>query len=311
MPALSEMEKKERYYDIFCRIYDQPRIQIYDISKALGIYRKSVSRALQEMLDLGILVGPELRLKPIKNKPKIYYILDFEDPFKAFEKLRESRSLTYVGVAFGDFPIIVAGDPGMDFEEFPGFKRILFSGDRGEIYTPKALPLEWGECGRRILDETKRSDTWEKSTWISHPVDIPWDHQEWEFFLQFSGNIRRRIAPLVREQDVSFRKFYEWLNTLDRYTTTHTRFYPEGYANYTGYLFLFKTNYEYAVRDLFSLFPSTSMFFKVGDYLLTIISIRTDPLITSISKAIYTLKERSIIEDFYKGIVVMYHSKVG
>lgn len=308
MPALSEMEKKERYYEIFCQIYEEPRRQIYEISKALGIYRKSVSRALQEMIDQQILVGPQLRLKPMRTDPMVYYILDFDDPFRAFEKLKENKDLTYTGVVFGDFPILAMGSPGVDFDEYPGFKKILFSGERGEIYTPKASALGWEECGRRILEEIKKSDTWKKSTWVSEPVDISWDHQEWEFFQEFSGDVRRKIAPLVREQDVSFRKFYDWLNSLNQYTSTHTWFYPEGYATYTSYVFLFKTKYEHALRDLFSLLPTTPTLFKVGTYLMTWIHIRTDLLIISLSRAIYTLKERSILEEFYKGITVWHYS---
>ncbi|MGC1121361.1 MAG: hypothetical protein WBA22_09725 [Candidatus Methanofastidiosia archaeon] len=309
MPSLSEVEKKKRFYQIFCQIYDNPRTQIYEISKALGIYRKSVSKALQEMLDQQIMVGPGLRLKPLQKNPRIYYVLDFDDPFKAFERLRQDRRLSYSAVVFGDFPIIAAGDPGITFDEYPGFKRIIISGERGEFFTPKATSLEWEECADRILEEIEKSDSWKKSTWISNPVDIPWDHQEWEFFLGFGGDIRRKIAPLVREQDVSFRKFYEWLDTVDQYATTHTWFYPEGYANYTTYVFLFKTDYEKALIELFSLLPTTPMFFKVGSYLVTWVYIRTDPLIISLSKAIYALKERSILSDFYKGIVVMYHTE--
>ncbi len=306
MPSLSEVEKKERYYRIFCQIYDEPRAQIYEISKALGVYRKSVSRALQEMIDQQILVGPQLRLKPMQKKPKIYYVVDFDDPFKAHDKLIGSKNFTYIGIVFGDFPVIVAGDPGMNFDDYPGFNKIILSGERGEIFTPKASSLGWEECGGRILQEIEKSDTWRKSTWASEPVDITWDHQEWEFFQEFGGDIRRRVAPLVRERDVSFRKFYEWLNTLNRFATTHTWFYPEGYGSYTTYIFLFKTDYEHALMDLFSLLPTTPMFFKVGSYLLTMIYIRTDPLIVPLSRAIYILKERSIIRDFYKGIVVMY-----
>ena len=311
MPTLSDMEKKERYYDIFCQIYDDPRKQIYEISKVLGIYRKSVSKALQEMVDQKILVGPQLRLRPIRKKPKIYYVLDFDDPFKAYDKLVENRDLTYIGILFGDFPVIAAGVPGIDFSKYPGFKEVLFSGERGEICTPKASSLSWEGCAAHMLKEIEKSDTWEKSTWISSSVDIPWDHQEWEFFLEFGGDIRRKIAPLVRERDVSFRKFYEWLRTKDEYTTIHTGFYPEGFASYTSYLFLFRTDYEYALMDLFSLLPTTPLFFKVGNYLLSWFYIRTDPLITSLSKAIYALKERSILTDFYKGIVVMYYVRSG
>jgi hypothetical protein len=307
MPSLSEVEKKKRFYQIFCQIYDNPRTQIYEISKALGIYRKSVSKALQEMLDQQIMVGPGLRLKPVSDSPKMYYVLDFDDPFKAFERLKQDTRLTYIGIVFGDFPVIVAGDPGINFEDYVGFNKILFWGERGEMYTPKATSLGWRECADRILEEIEKSDSWKKSTWISDPVDIPWDHQEWEFFYEFGGDIRRKIAPLVREQDVSFRKFYEWLDTMDQYATTHTWFYPEGYANYTDYLFFFKTEYEYAVRDLFSIFPTTSLFFKVGRFLSVWVDILTDPIIASLSKAIYALKERSILTEFYKGVVVMHN----
>ncbi len=311
MPTLSDLEKKERYYEIFCQIYDDPRVQIYEISKALGIYRKSVSRALQEMIEQQILVGPQLRLKPIQKRPKIYYILDFDDPFRAYEKLIEDKNLTYIGILFGDFSVIAAGAPGTDFDTYPGFKKVLYSGERGEIFTPKASALDWDGCASCMLKEIEKSDSWKKSTWVSDTMDIPWDHQEWEFFMEFGGDIRRKIAPLVRDHDVSFRKFYEWLRTMDKYTTVHTGFYPEGFASYTTYLFLFKTDYEHALMDLFSLLPTTPLFFKVGSYLLSWFYIRTDPLITSLSKTIYVLKERSILTDFYKGIIVMHYSRAG
>jgi hypothetical protein len=308
MPSLSKMEKKERYYKIFCQIYDEPRIQIYEISKVLGIYRKSVSKALQEMVKQQILVGPEFRLKPLKDRPKIYYVLDFDEPFKAYEQLVKNRDLTYIGVVFGDFPLLAAGEPGIPFEEYPGFNRIILSGKRGEIYTPRASSINWEGCGKKILEEVKKSESWERSTWVSDPVTIPWDHQEWEFFYEFGGDIRHKIAPLVREKDVSFRKFYDWLNTVEAYTTIHTLFYPEGYSSYTSYLFIFKTAYEHALMDLFSLLPTTPLFFKVGTSLFTMIYIRTDLLITSLSRAIYTLKEKGILEDFYKGVVVMHYT---
>jgi predicted transcriptional regulator len=308
MPALSKMEKKERYYKIFCQIYEEPRMQIYEVAKALGIYRKSVSKALQEMVNRHMLVGPELRLKPLEKNPKMYYVLDYDEPFKVYEKLIKNKDLTYIGVVFGDFPLIAAGEPGVPFEEYPGFNRILFSGKRGEIYTPRASSISWEGCGDRILEEVKKSEPWEMSTWVSTPVNIPWDQQEWEFFYEFRGNIRHKIAPLVREKDVSFRKFYDWLNTVEDYTTIHTGFYPEGYSSYTTYLFLFKTAYEHALMNLFSLLPTTPIFFKVGTYLFTMINIKTDLLITSLSRAIYTLKEESILEDFYKGVVVMHYT---
>lgn len=308
MPTLSEMEKKERYYNIFCHVYDSPRVEIYEISRALGIYRKSVSRALQEMIDQQIMVGPSLRPKPIKGSPKIYYILDFEDPFRAYNRLWHDKRIFYTGVVFGDFPIIVGGEPDIDFEKYPGLKKVVYAGERGEMYTPKASALTWEECASRLLKEIEKSDSWKKSTWVSEPVDIPWDHQEWKFYEEFGKDIRRRVAPLVREQEVSFRKFYEWLDTLHLYTTTNVWFYPEGYTSYTTYTFLFRTEYEHAIRDLFSFFPTTSMFFKVGGYLLCMLYIRTDPLIVSLSQAIYTLKERGIIKDFLKGVVVMWFS---
>ncbi|MGD2248662.1 MAG: hypothetical protein PVF58_09665 [Candidatus Methanofastidiosia archaeon] len=307
MPTLSEMEKKERYYKIFCQVYDEPRAQIYEIAKSVGIYRKSVSRALQEMVEQQIMVGPSLRLKPRVEEPKVYYILDFDDPFKAADRIREDENVTYTAVVFGDFPLIASGSPGIEFDKYPGFNEILLSGERGEIHTPKASPLSWEECGKRILEEIEKSDTWEKSTLTSESVEIPWDHQEWKFFFEFGEDIRRKIAPLVRDQNVSFRKFYEWLDTLEDFTTTHTWFYPEGYASYTTYLFLFNTDYEHDLMKLFSLFPTTPVFFKVGEYLLTMVYIRTDPLIISLSKAIYTLKERSVLQDFLKGVVVMRH----
>ena len=48
MPTLSDLEKKERYYEIFCQIYEDPRVQIYEIVDIGRFWRQVVE-------DIGLL----------------------------------------------------------------------------------------------------------------------------------------------------------------------------------------------------------------------------------------------------------------
>jgi predicted transcriptional regulator len=67
MGKISQMKRKRNYFKIFEQIYETPSMSIYDISQQAGVSRNTVSKYLKEMYREGILVGPQLRMKPAPN----------------------------------------------------------------------------------------------------------------------------------------------------------------------------------------------------------------------------------------------------
>lgn len=55
---------------------------------------------------------------------------------------------------------------------------------------------------------------------------------------------------------------------MDIWIRTFTRYFPEGAKAYDPYLFVFETDYEDFIVDLFSELPTSTFFFKVSDKLL-------------------------------------------
>jgi hypothetical protein len=71
----------------------------------------------------------------------------------------------------------------------------------------------------------------------------------------------------MKKYKVSRDELHNWFNKLPECCTVFTAYYPNTLSAYEDYLFMFETDYDDFVIDLFSQFPTTAFFFKVSDKL--------------------------------------------
>jgi hypothetical protein len=94
-----------------------------------------------------------------------------------------------------------------------------------------------------------------------------WDLKDEALYRYFKYNLRKPFAPVMKKSKVFKDKFLRFLEKLPELCTIATSYFPETITAYDQYLFMFETDYEDFLIDLFSQFPTTSWFFKVADRL--------------------------------------------
>lgn len=110
----------------------------------------------------------------------------------------------------------------------------------------------------------------------------------------------------MKKYHISGEKTYTWLKNLPEYCTLFIRYFPERFSAYDPYLFMFETDYEDFIIDLFSELPTSPFFFKGSTKLFLFANIdrrllrSTDNQISDITKLhipllIGDLLERGII----------------
>jgi hypothetical protein len=95
---------------------------------------------------------------------------------------------------------------------------------------------------------------------------VEWDEKYELLYKYFKYDLRKPFAPVMR-RGVSGSKLYKFLEKLPETCTIATSYYPESLSAYESYLYMFETDYEDFLIDLFSELPTTASFFKVSDKL--------------------------------------------
>jgi len=97
---------------------------------------------------------------------------------------------------------------------------------------------------------------------------VEWDEKGEILYRYFKYDLRKPVDPVRKKHRITNYKAWNWLKKLPEYCTVYTRYFPEGILGYDSYIFVFETDYEDFIIDLFSELPTTSMFFRVSNKLI-------------------------------------------
>jgi hypothetical protein len=272
MTRLSEEEIRHLQYQIYRLSYDDPWITTKQISKSVNRSISTVKRYSKEAEKEIIVPAQHLRL----NSPfKRVTLLLFEDKWKAYNELQEYPGVTYLSVYQGDWDITAVYDGFMDFSQISGYKGKMMEGSMGRIFTHKVTYTSWDACFSHMQKLLEQKNP-EQST-VTCELRYPeWNDDHWKMFNYFKLDLKKKFSYLRKECPISWRCYEEWKDALRDYCTVITYYFPEGYLAYDSFTLCFKTGYEQYIVDLFSTFPTSSIFHKVGDYLLVNIFVPLD-----------------------------------
>ena len=149
---------------------------------------------------------------------------------------------------------------------------ILISGPRSDYHVSFAPNHSW-KTAIKIMEEKKEKfdpDKYEpRGTIQTHwDVTIEWDKKDEILFRYFKYDLRKPMERIRKKHRISGRMGMNWLKKLPEYCTIITRFYPEKRSSYDPYFFIFETDYEDFIIELFSELPTSTLFFKVSDKLI-------------------------------------------
>ncbi len=307
MSKISNRRRKVGYFKIFEQIFENPSISIYDISQESGLSRNTVSKYLREMMENGILIGPQIRMKPAPNYSEYVYLMNFTDPFQVFEGLKRFPHVLYHVMTFGDWNVMVVTDRLLDFSKLVGFESMVRQGVKGRSYTPKVQCATWEESFRKACEQVEHFSL-TRTEYKDRPLgpSLDWEEDEWKLFHTFKFNTRRKVTPTLRRIKVKYETYTHWVETLEEHSTIHVGFYPEGYQNYMTYCFLLSSDHEESVMSLFSSFPTTPFIVELGNQLMVFTNMMSSEITRTLFCTIYDMKRKGMIRGFRQAVAVFH-----
>ncbi|MGC1121125.1 MAG: hypothetical protein WBA22_08520 [Candidatus Methanofastidiosia archaeon] len=308
-------QKKRQFRIIYETLYDTPRSQVSDIATVLNVTRKTARGRLEEAFDMGHIVGPHLKRKSFANFKEYVYLLKCKDPLELYLQYSEDQDIVYHAGMDGFSNLWVISKKEIEVD------GLLYSGRRSDYYLSFPPDCSWDESAaimRQMIREFNSEDYVPQNLIQTHwDEHIVWNDADETLFREFKYNFRRPAEPIARSHHMWSGTAHEWLEHLPRYCTIATYYFPESRAAYDPYLFMFETDYDDFIIDLFSQLPTTSFFFKVSDKLFAYLFVdrqhlrNLDAGVNDVSQLhipllIRELKKRKIVRNHARALVA-YH----
>jgi hypothetical protein len=261
---LTLQEKVKIYRQIFNVMYWYPRIYGRAAYKRAELKQNIYGPKLIEALKYQYIVGPCLKKKSFENLVEIMYFIKCKNPRRTNFDFREDNNIVYHARLDGfcnlwtiskeriavDGDVLIEGLPTDYHVSFPpdwtwdmGFNsmRNKIEAFNPDAYTPKyILTNHW--------DET-----------------VEWTELDEILYREFKYNIRKPIAPIMKKYNIQRATIKEWLKNVHEYCDICTYFYPASISEYDSYIYMFETDYEDFIIEVFSQLPTSALFFKIKD----------------------------------------------
>jgi DNA-binding Lrp family transcriptional regulator len=264
---LSLVQQRQQYRTIYECLYETARIRVMDITAVIGGSRNTISKRLQEAFDLGYVVIPQIRKRSYKNSKEYMYFVMCDDPDDLFDMYIEDENVVYHEIIDGCANFRLISKKRIDVEG-----DVIIEGCRSDYHISFAPDRSWEKAVQIMQEKVKTFDPgrYDPTGIITYHWNetIEWDEKNELLFNYFKYNLRKPLSPMIKKHGISAGKAWDWLNTLPETCTIVTGFFPEAVSSYDPYIFMFETEYEDFIIDLFSELPTTCWFYRVSDKLL-------------------------------------------
>jgi hypothetical protein len=248
-------------YEILFRNYG---VSLNELNELLRV--RNASKILRKSREEQYIVGPEIRKMSYSNFPEYMYFADCDDPDLLYQKYRKDENIISHALMYGFANLWVISKEKIDIEG-----DILVEGLRSDYHVAFAPNHSWDDAIQIIRKKIKEFDPKEyipKGYIKTHFDDtIEWSETDEILYRYFKYDLRKPFVPVMDEYKICTYTVYKWLERLPECCTITTSYFPEKLSEYEPYLFLFETDYEDFVVEIFSELPSSSWFFKVSDKL--------------------------------------------
>jgi len=268
-------EQIRRFYTIAGGLSNHPFITYQVLDADTGLARSTISRYVIRMRKEDMLFGPWLSVKPHENYKEYVYLMQYSDPTRIFEGLKNFPNVLYHAITFGDWNILIMADRPLDFRILTGYEAMISWGVKGNVDTPQVVDKTWGRTWREVRERIITNTL--SQSWPNGKMQVlDWGEDEWKLYHALKRNVRKKIIPLLRKIDVRYETFHAWKKTLLDHCSIHTEFYLGGIESYINYCLLLSTEDYQSVKELFSLFPTTPILMEMGDQLLVFVKVTSE-----------------------------------
>jgi DNA-binding Lrp family transcriptional regulator len=292
--------RRNQYRTIYELLHRSPRIKVKTLSSALGMNRHATSNRLKEAFEEGYILVPQLRKRSYANLKEYMYFVNSRDSVKSYMQYIDDNGVVYHAVmsGFANLWLITREEINIEGD-------IIFEGFRSDYHVAFAPNQSWKAAIKKMRKkiEAFNPKDYKPSGIIKTHLDEPvaWDSEYEVLSREFKYNGRKALTPLMKAHLISGQKIYEFLDSLPEYCTVFTRYFPETISAYDPYLFMFETDYEDFIIDIFSELPTSPFFFKVSDRLFVYTNMakeytRCTELYATINKLQIPLLMKSLLE---------------
>ena len=259
-------QKKRQYRSIYELFSTSPRTTLKNMAVMMDLDWRTISNRVKEALEYQYIIGPQARKKSYQNLKEYMYFVKCEDPELLYLKYFEDQNIVYHVKTIGFCDLWVIAKEKIDIEG-----DILVEGYRSDYYVSHPPDHSWGtaiEIMRKKAEIFKPQYATPRNYIQTHfDKTIKWTPEDELLYQYFKYNLRKPFTPPIKEHRIWERNIYNFLERLPETCTVFTDYYPDSLSAYDPYLFMFETDYEDFIVELFSELPTTSSFFKVSDKL--------------------------------------------
>jgi hypothetical protein len=264
--------KRKQFRMIYERLCEKPRFRPHRMAKELGLRPSSVADRMREAFQKRYIVGPQIRKKSFSNFRSYMYLLDCDNPTRTFGEFVKDKSISYHAFLDGFCNILAISDRKLDRED------ALLWGVTADYYVSYAPDQSWrttiNNMWTAVRDFNPKNYTPTGHIATHWNEEVEWSKEHEILYQELKYNLRKFLRPIVSGKYNMWRgKAYDFLEQLPRCCTIFTYFYPESLPTYNHRLYLFETEYEDFVIDLFSQLPTTCWFQRISDKLIGHISL--------------------------------------
>lgn len=269
--------RRFQYRTIYESLNRYERIKVRDISSALGVNRHTSSKRLKEAFEQGYILMPQIRKRSYTNLREYMYFANCEDPLESYITYSNDINVVYHAVmsGFANFWVITTKKLALECD-------IILEGYRSDYYVAYAPYRSWEKTMHVMQKKVEMFNPreYEPQSYLETHWDEPieWDTEDETLYREFKYNVRKPLTPVMKNNLISGQKIYEFLQRLPECCTVFTKYFPDTISAYDPYLFVFETDYEDFVIDLFSELPTSAIFFKVCDKLFLSVHMRRDSI---------------------------------
>jgi hypothetical protein len=240
-------------------------------------------------------------MNPHENYSQYVYVMNFSDPEAVFEGLKSFPHVNYHAHTFGEWNTIVITERLLDLSMLKGFQSAIVRRKKGYTYTPPVTYTTWEESWKTVKEKLQYMKLKERETDETLPR-LFWRKEDWKLFDAFKNNVRQRAAPILQELKIRYEYYIRWKKDLVNHCGIHAEFYPQPVQKYTNHCLLLRSRYVHNVEELFSLFPTTTVFVEMVDCVLVYVKMTSDDT-ENLIEMMYDMRDVGVIEDVKYAIV--------
>jgi hypothetical protein len=263
MPTAKERKKGIRM--VFKEVHKTPRIRPKEAAKILQMRPSSIGAIIREAITQGYIVGPQLRKMSFMNFITYEYLLNCEDPVALYNELLENEYIVYHAILEGFCNFRIVSEKELDIG------GTMVFGPCTDHYMSFPPNRSWDASINVIQRKVNAFDPQKytpkgiiKNHWDQ---SVAWTELDEILYRNFKYDLRRPIAPIMKEYNIQRHVIDEWLKKVPDCCSIFTAYFPETVSNYDPYIYMIETDYEDFVIDVFSQLPTSIYYYKVADRL--------------------------------------------